>query len=78
MTDKKPDNHTFHIIKGVKAYYPKIDKPYRFDSSAGAKGKSVPCAATDDGAKYELPDKKILIGSNLPSHRNFNTGRIDI
>ena len=54
MTDKKPDNHTFHIIKGVKAYYPKIDKPYRFDSSAGAKGKSVPCAATDDGAKYEL------------------------
>jgi len=30
------------------------------------------------GAKYELPDKKILIGSYHPSPRNVNTGRIDI
>ena len=30
------------------------------------------------GAKYKLPDKKILIGSYHPSPRNVNTGRIDI
>jgi hypothetical protein len=27
--------------------------------------------------KYELPDKKILIGCYHPSPRNVNTGRID-
>ena len=30
------------------------------------------------GAKYKLPDRKILIGSYHPSPRNVNTGRIDI
>ena len=30
------------------------------------------------GCRYELPDKKILIGSYHPSPRNVNTGRIDI
>ena len=30
------------------------------------------------GGKFELPDKKILIGSYHPSPRNVNTGRIDI
>ena len=29
------------------------------------------------GKKYDLPDKKILIGSYHPSPRNVNTGRID-
>ena len=29
------------------------------------------------GTKYELPDKKILIGCYHPSPRNVNTGRID-
>ena len=29
------------------------------------------------GAKYQLPDKKILIGCYHPSPRNVNTGRID-
>ena len=29
------------------------------------------------GAKYNLPDNKILIGSYHPSPRNVNTGRID-
>ena len=29
------------------------------------------------GAKYVLPDKKILIGCYHPSPRNVNTGRID-
>ena len=28
-------------------------------------------------AKYELPDKKILVGCYHPSPRNVNTGRID-
>ena len=32
-----------------------------------------------DGIKrYELPDKKILIGSYHPSPRNVNTGKIDL
>ena len=30
------------------------------------------------GAKYKLPDNKILIGSYHPSPRNVNTGRINI
>jgi hypothetical protein len=43
-----------HIIRDVEARYPRIDKPYRFDTKAGKKGKSVPCDATEDGASYEL------------------------
>ena len=43
-----------YIIKDVKALYPKLDQPYRFDKKAGPKGKSVPCEATADGAIYEL------------------------
>ncbi len=30
------------------------------------------------GAKYKLPDKKIVIGSYHPSPRNVNTGRINV
>ena len=30
------------------------------------------------GVKYELPDKKILIGSYHPSPRNVNTKRINL
>ena len=30
------------------------------------------------GCKYELPDKKILVGSYHPSPRNVNTGRINV
>ena len=43
-----------HIVRNVEARYPRIDKPYRFDTKAGKKGKSVPCDATEDGASYEL------------------------
>jgi hypothetical protein len=43
-----------YILKDVKARYPRIDQPYRFDSKAGVKGKSVPCDAEEDGACYEL------------------------
>lgn len=43
-----------HIIKGVEARYPRLDKPYRFDNKAGKNGKSVPCEPTEDGARYEL------------------------
>lgn len=43
-----------YIINNVKALYPRLDQPYRFDKKAGPKGKSVPCEATDDGACYEL------------------------
>jgi hypothetical protein len=48
------NQNKFHIINNVKARYPKMDRPYRFDTSAGEKGKSVPCAATDDGAAYQV------------------------
>tara|TARA_R110000796_G_scaffold180943_1_gene297469 strand:+ start:2684 stop:4045 length:1362 start_codon:yes stop_codon:yes gene_type:complete len=43
-----------HIIKNVEARYPRLDNPYRFDNTAGKNGKSVPCDALEDGAKYEL------------------------
>jgi len=43
-----------HIIKNVEARYPRLDRPYRFDNTAGKNGKSVPCDALEDGAKYEL------------------------
>jgi hypothetical protein len=43
-----------YYIREVKALYPKIDQPYRFDSQAGERGKSVPCTALDDGACFEL------------------------
>ena len=43
-----------YIIPNVEILYPRINQPYRFDSSAGERGKSVPCDAFDDGAKYEV------------------------
>jgi hypothetical protein len=38
-------------IKGVEALYPKLDRPYKFDNT---ENRSVPCAATDDGAEYTV------------------------
>jgi hypothetical protein len=46
-------NPTF-IIHGAKALYPRINQTYRFDNKAGAKGQTVPCDITEDGAKYEM------------------------
>jgi hypothetical protein len=43
-----------YILKQVEVLYPKVDRPYRFDSSAGERGRSVPCDPTDDGAVYEV------------------------
>jgi len=43
-----------HIIRKVVARYPRLNRTYRYDQSAGARGKSVPCDPTADGAKYEL------------------------
>lgn len=43
-----------YILKGIEAKYPRLDQPYRFDQSAGENGKTVPCLADDDAAKYEL------------------------
>ena len=40
-----------YIAKNVKALYPRINQPYRFDNTAR---KSVPCQATDPDARYEL------------------------
>jgi len=46
-------NSMSHIIRGVIAQYPRVNRPYRFDQTAGERGKSVPCDPSDDGAKYE-------------------------
>ena len=43
-----------YILKRIEAKYPRLDQPYRFDQSAGENGKTVPCLAGDDAAKYEL------------------------
>ena len=42
-----------YIIENVEILYPRINQPYRYDASAGENGKSVPCDAFEDGAKYE-------------------------
>ena len=40
-----------YIVRDVKALYPRINQPYRFDTTAG---KSIPCDALEKDAKYEL------------------------
>ena len=47
-------NNSTYMIRGVEALYPRINSTYRFDSTAGTKGKSVPCEPTDENARYEL------------------------
>tara|TARA_R110000744_G_scaffold144880_2_gene257031 strand:+ start:1239 stop:2522 length:1284 start_codon:yes stop_codon:yes gene_type:complete len=51
---KQNMKNTSYILKDVEARYPRIDQPYRYDSNAGVKGKSVPCEAVADNAVYEL------------------------
>ena len=53
MPESNTDD-TFYIIKNVKASYPRINQTYKFDPSAGKKGKSVPCDPLADGARYEI------------------------
>jgi hypothetical protein len=48
MTDQS------HKVKNVEFLFPRLNQPYKFDRNAGKKGRSVPCAAEDDGAKYEI------------------------
>ncbi len=48
MTDQS------HKIKNVEFLFPRLNQPYKFDRAAGKRGRSVPCAAEDDGAKYEI------------------------
>tara|TARA_R110000737_G_scaffold221426_3_gene236898 strand:+ start:461 stop:1732 length:1272 start_codon:yes stop_codon:yes gene_type:complete len=43
-----------YILKNVEAKYPRIDQPYRFDTNAGDKGRTVPCLPTEGDAKYSL------------------------
>ena len=40
-----------YVIQNVEALWPRINKPYRFDS---AENRTVPCDAFDDNAKYEM------------------------
>tara|TARA_R110000824_G_scaffold354414_1_gene541528 strand:- start:572 stop:1312 length:741 start_codon:yes stop_codon:yes gene_type:complete len=43
------ENGMSYLIKGVEALYPKIDRPYQWSDK---ENRSVPCAATDNGAEY--------------------------
>ena len=54
FTESEDMKNTTYLLKGVKARYPRLDQPYRFDNKAGANGQTVPCDAMEDGAKYEL------------------------
>ncbi len=38
-------------IENVTAYYPKLDRTYKFDQ---IEGRSVPCDPLDDGAEYSI------------------------
>ena len=38
-----------YLIEGVKALYPRINKPYRYDTKLG---KTAPCGQFDDNARY--------------------------
>ena len=38
-------------IDNVEALWPRIDKPYRYDTM---EQRTVPCNPTDDGASYNL------------------------
>ena len=40
-----------HRMTHVKALWPRLNQPYRYDD---AQGTSVPCRMSDDGAGYEL------------------------
>jgi len=42
-----------YLINDVEILYPRINQTYKFDQAAGENGKSVPCDAFDEGAKYE-------------------------
>jgi len=44
-------NYTRFNISNVEAMYPRLDKPYNFNSM---QNKSMPCDVFDDGAAYEL------------------------
>jgi len=44
-------NYTRFNINNVEAMYPRLDKPYNFNSM---QNKSVPCDVFDDGAAYEV------------------------
>jgi len=43
-----------HVIRNVTARYPRLNQTYKFDQSAGDRGKTVQCDPTVEGAKYEL------------------------
>ena len=51
-----------YLIKGVEALYPKIDRPYQWSDK---ENRSVPCAATDNGAEY-IVNLKVPYDKALP------------
>lgn len=52
--DATKEDNPFVTLMGVTAFYPRIDRTYRYDRSQGDNGRTVPCDPKDDGAKYEL------------------------
>ena len=47
-----------YVISNVEALWPRINKTYKFDS---AENRTVPCEATDDGAKCREVVEKNLV-----------------
>ena len=45
------NTNSSYIIENVEALWPRINKPYRFDT---AENRTVPCDPFDDNAKYEI------------------------
>lgn len=48
------NKNTTLIISDVTSMYPKINQTYKFDSSAGERGRTVPCPPTDEGSEYSM------------------------
>ena len=47
------NNANSHIIKNVTALYPRLNQTYKYDPSAGDRGRTVPCKPDAEGAKFE-------------------------
>lgn len=51
------NKNTPHIVNGATALYPRLNQPYRYDSTPTAthpRGVTIPCDAHDMGAEYTL------------------------
>ncbi len=47
------NNATSHIVRDVTALYPRLNQTYKYDPSAGDRGRTMPCKPDAEGAKFE-------------------------